>query len=305
MTPYWANDVATVYHGDALVVMPTLPPASVDLILTDPPFFRVKGEWWDRQWDSADGFLDWLGRLCQEWRRVLKPNGSLYCFASPRMAARVEVEIGKWFNVLNRITWRKPPFGTKAEMFDKDTMRAFFPASEAIIFAEQQMGPTVDYLRQECEAAGLTPEKLSGVLGFKETNGSIAPRRYLSANGFAPIAREHWAALQERTGRFLEDYDSVYRPFNGSPDAPYTDVWDFPTVQDYPGKHPCEKPLAMMHHIISVSTRPGAVVLDPTCGSGSSLVAAAEAGRQSIGIDVEERWCRRSAHRLSQPVLNF
>ena len=45
-------------------------------------------------------------------------------------------------------------------------------------------------------------------------------------------------------------------------DVPYTDVWEFPPVQYYPGKHPCEKPAAMMEHIIRSSSRPGDVVAD-------------------------------------------
>lgn len=127
---------AALYLGDALEVLRSLPDSSVDLIATDPPYFRVKGLAWDRAWDNAAGFIAWIGQLTDEWARVLKPNGSLYCFASPKMAARVEVEIGKRLEVLNRITWRKPPYSTKAEMFRKEDLRMFFPASEAVIFAE-------------------------------------------------------------------------------------------------------------------------------------------------------------------------
>ncbi|MCB0771446.1 MAG: site-specific DNA-methyltransferase, partial [Flavobacteriales bacterium] len=78
---------------------------SVDAIVTDPPYFRVKGEAWDNQWDSSEKFIEWIGQLSEQWQRILKPNGSLYCFASPRMAARVEVKIGERFNVLASITW--------------------------------------------------------------------------------------------------------------------------------------------------------------------------------------------------------
>ena len=44
-------------QGDCLDVLPTLEDSSVDLILTDPPYYKVKGEAWDRQWDTAAGFL--------------------------------------------------------------------------------------------------------------------------------------------------------------------------------------------------------------------------------------------------------
>ena len=53
---------------------------------------------------------------------MLKPNGSLYLFAATKYQARVELAVGKHFNVLNNIRWRKPDYSTKAEMFDKDAM---------------------------------------------------------------------------------------------------------------------------------------------------------------------------------------
>jgi adenine-specific DNA-methyltransferase len=77
-------------------------------VATDPPYYRVKGEAWDRQWDTPALFLAWVSALCEEWQRILRPNGSLYVFASPRMAARVEVTIAERFNVVNHITWQKP-----------------------------------------------------------------------------------------------------------------------------------------------------------------------------------------------------
>ena len=49
-----------VIEGDALAVMASMPDNSVDLIATDPPYFKVKGEWWDRQWDNPAAFIDWI-----------------------------------------------------------------------------------------------------------------------------------------------------------------------------------------------------------------------------------------------------
>jgi adenine-specific DNA-methyltransferase len=100
-------EVDRLVCGEARAEMGKLPANSVNLILVDPPYFKVKSEKWDNQWDSPALFLDWIGQLCQEWQRILKPNGSLYCFASPKMAARVEVKISEYFNILNRITWKK------------------------------------------------------------------------------------------------------------------------------------------------------------------------------------------------------
>ena len=125
----------TPYHGDCLEVLPTLEANSIDLILTDPPYFKVKNEAWDRQWDNRSAFIAWLGKVADEWQRILKPNGSVYVFASPQMAWHVEGMMRERFNVLNHVIWNKSG-GTRANQADKDILRCFFGNSERIIFAE-------------------------------------------------------------------------------------------------------------------------------------------------------------------------
>ena len=191
--PEWTSPdgLARVINGEALATLTTLPDASVALIATDPPYFRVKQSDWDRAWKSEREFLDWTGTVLDECRRVLKPNGSIYWFASPQMAWSVEGEVRKRFNMLANIRWRKPPFSTKAEMFVKEDLRAPFPASETILFAEQfgsdeaadgQAGYTSaceqtkrsifgDYLRSEFERASVTQRQVAAL--FPSATGGL------------------------------------------------------------------------------------------------------------------------------------
>ena len=81
-------------------------------------------------------------------------------------------------------------------------------------------------------------------------------------------------------------------------DVPYTDVWTFPTVQHYKGKHPCEKPLAMMEHIIRASTKPGAFVLDCFAGSGVTGQACRNLGRDFIGIERDAEYAALARMRI-------
>jgi DNA modification methylase len=60
--------------------------------------------------------------------------------------------------------------------------------------------------------------------------------------------------------------------------------------------HPSQKPVNLLAHIIS--KHEGASVLDPFAGSGSTLVAAQNMGRRSIGIEIEERYCEIAAKRI-------
>jgi site-specific DNA-methyltransferase (adenine-specific) len=66
-------------------------------------------------------------------------------------------------------------------------------------------------------------------------------------------------------------------------------------------QHPNQKPLDLMKHLVGKC--PTGVVLDPFMGSGTTLLAAKNLGRQSIGIEIEERYCEIAARRLAQEVL--
>jgi site-specific DNA-methyltransferase (adenine-specific) len=66
-----------------------------------------------------------------------------------------------------------------------------------------------------------------------------------------------------------------------------------------------QKPIGIVRPLIEYSCPPSGLVLDPMCGSGTSLVAAKELGRRAIGIDCRESQCEIAARRLQQEVMAF
>lgn len=67
-----------------------------------------------------------------------------------------------------------------------------------------------------------------------------------------------------------------------------TDVLDVPAINNMAAERtgwPTQKPLALLRLLVNACVRPGGVVLDPFCGSGTTLVAAVASGRRAIGID--------------------
>ncbi|WP_413732321.1 DNA-methyltransferase [Sodalis sp. RH20] len=332
---------AKLVHADSLSYIKTLPDNSIDLIATDPPYYRVKALAWDRQWDSVEDYLAWLDDMLVEFWRVLKPAGSMYLFCGSRLASDTELLVRQRFDVFNHIIWAKPSGQWKG--CRKEDLRSFFPATERIIFAghygaegyaKGQVGyaskckelkaqvfkPLIDYFRNARAALNISAAEINAATGtqmcshwFSESQWQLPkPEQYaalqklfakkaLAAGLACPLAglhcslRERYDALSETYSRLVEEYgelrqqyQNLRRPFAVTKEVPYTDVWTFPPVQSYPGKHPCEKPADMMRHIIQASSRPGDVVADFFMGSGAMVKAAIALGRKSIGVELEE-----------------
>lgn len=96
------------------------------------------------------------------------------------------------------------------------------------------------------------------------------------------------------------EYEDLRRPFAVTAAVPYTDVWFFPNVRAHPGKHPCEKPGALLRHIITASSRDGATVLDAFMGTGSTGIAARQLGRNFIGIELDADYHAIAERRIEE-----
>ncbi|MCP4362097.1 MAG: adenine-specific DNA-methyltransferase [Chloroflexi bacterium] len=108
----------TIYHGDALQALKSLPNESVDLIFADPPYNIGKryANFVDK-WSSDEEYVVW----CKEWLKsciaLLKPHGSLYVMASTQSMPFLDIYLRNRLEILSRIIWRYDSSGVQAQKY--------------------------------------------------------------------------------------------------------------------------------------------------------------------------------------------
>ena len=308
---------ALVAQGDSLALLRRLPDRSVSLILTDPPYHATKKQniHGDTAFAEDAHYLEWMAEYAIEWHRVLRPNGSLFCFCDSSMSARLDVMFSKSFNVLSHIVWTKPNDpgfdGWKGKM-KKEALRQWYPHSERILFAE----PAVDanlfrssfalFLRNARKQAGLSMHELTAKIG---AHGKVNHGGAVSnwEDGRNTPSRDQYEKMREalmETGKITQmpHYEDVIRPFVMDASKEFTDVWTFPSVRPYKGKHPAEKPSAMLDHAIEATTYPGDIVLDCFGGGGSTALAALKLKRRTLSIEIDAHWVSEIASRVEDAL---
>lgn len=88
----------TFLNCDCFDFLRTIPDESVDVILTDPPYYKIVKNEWDNQFLSMEHFQKWCECLALEFTRVLKPNGSFFGSA---MTKTLHIVRSCLINILN------------------------------------------------------------------------------------------------------------------------------------------------------------------------------------------------------------
>jgi site-specific DNA-methyltransferase (adenine-specific) len=239
----------TIYLGDCLDVLASMPENSVEVVFADPPYFLSndgitchagrmvsvnKGKW-DRSRGADENHefnRAWLA-ACQ---RVLTPNGTIWVSGTSHVIHSVGFAMQQLgFKLLNDITWVKPNPPPNL------SCRYFTHASETVIWA----------------AKGV---KSKHVFNYK-------------------LMRELAGGKQMKSVWSLQ--------------APSRDEKRF-------GKHPTQKPLGLLERIILASSNEGDTVLDPFMGSGTTLIAAAQLRRKTIGVEMSREYIDKALQRLGE-----
>lgn len=258
-----AGEGWSLVPGEALELLQRIPPASVDLAFVDPPYFLSNG-----------------GTTCRGGRRASVNKGSWDVSRGVEEDHAFHLE---WLRALQRAL---KPSGT---LWVSGTQHVIF----SIGFALQQLGYRL----------------LNTVTWFKpNASPSLACRFFTHSAEIvvwaSPVQSKplphvfNYRDMKAVTGKQMRDvWQLAERPEPGGKPV----VWSIPTPgprEKVHGRHPTQKPLALLERVVLASTVPGALVLDPFCGSGTTGVAAVMHGRRFVGIDRAPEYVDLATRRL-------
>ena len=240
-----------LYNGDCLEVMPAhVADHSVDLIVCDPPYGTTTINW--------DKTLP-LDALWAEYRRVLKPTGTVILFGSQPFTSDLVVSNRKWFKYC--LVWDKNKCGSPGLA----KIRPMKTHEDIVVFA-----PSRTTYNPQMEA------------------GEPYQRKSKRAEGYAPRCNEH--------GYGFKPLAEIVNAGTRYPKSVLKIPRDFSAQQQI---HPTQKPVALMKWLILTYSNPGDTVLDNTMGVGATGMAAKETGRNFVGIELGPKYFALAQERIA------
>jgi site-specific DNA-methyltransferase (adenine-specific) len=251
-------------------------------------------------------YLVMMAARLVELHRVLKPTGSLYLHCDPTASHYLKIILDTIFgpeNFRNEIVWLRHNARSTVGRWPRvhDTL-LFYTKSDSFLFRPLQVaadkaklphtlitGPDGQkYQTYELTAPGITQAGESGKPWRGHNTASMGrhwANNHATMNAWDVRGLIHWP----KNGGFPRRRDE--NPFVlDARKVTVGDVWvDVDRINQAAHErlgYPTQKPLALLERIISASSNPGDVILDPFCGCGTAVAAAEKLGRRWIGIDV-------------------
>jgi site-specific DNA-methyltransferase (adenine-specific) len=257
--------------ADALGLLRSLADASVDLAYADPPFATGQvrrgadstgvEHRFDDLLDDPDAYRAWLEPHLSELHRVLAPTGSLFLHLDHRMSAHARIALD---GVFGRTGFRNE-IVWRYGLGGRAPANAFARKHDVLLFYARGPANTFHRLR-----GGLTPAMAA---------------KYAHVDSYGRYQRAHGRRYYLKGGK------------------PFDSVWDIPsiapTARERTG-YPTQKPLALLERAVAATTDPGALVIDPFVGSGTTAVAAQRLGRRFVAGDCSQQAISVTCSRLQR-----
>ncbi len=316
-----------IHCADNLQKLRELPAESVDLVYIDPSFdigVDVEGtfEWGDTlpvTWNSTakvSQHIELMRPRVVAIREALKESGSLYYQCDWRIDAYVRIMLDDIFgrgNLHSHVIWRRDAAKHWMSRTFQNTHDSilFYSKSKEYKFNPQYLPRDVGYIESYYKYTEPETSRRYRLVPLTAPSKG-APHLTYDFLGVTRTWRwkkermeEEYAKgliVQTKAGavpmlkRYLDEQEGV------PVDNLWTDIMPLRSRSDEGTGYPTQKPLELLERIIKASTNEGDIVLDPFCGSGTSLVAAQKLGRRWIGIDISPTACQISAKRMEKYV---
>ncbi len=225
-------------------------------------------------WSEADRripqeYYEWCSAWVPLCLRALKPGASVLIFAGRRLSHRCICAFEDCgFTLKDILAWMRPRAPHRAQR-----MSVVFEKRGDEKMAEKWKGWRLGNLRPVFEP----------VLWFTKP--------YAIGTTIADNALTH------QVGGYNEE---AFVRYNTEPN----NVLEFGFVSNESGLHPTQKPVLLMQALVELTTQPGQIIVDPFCGSGSTLVAARNTGRRFLGCDISEEYCAIAKNRLESDLFS-
>jgi site-specific DNA-methyltransferase (adenine-specific) len=308
-----------------------LPDKCANLIIADPPYFEVKGEF-DFIWSSFEEYLIDVEKWAEECKRILADNGTLFWYGDDKRIAYAQIIMDKKFNLINNLVWNK---GSFMGLEKSEGLRSFAPCTERILmYSNDQYNLTQcvfhirDYIRQEIERAKgkIVLKDVNTALGTATNGGGVASA-CLSLDKSEPTMitkemyeklqqwlnsekkeyeylRKEYEQLRKEYEQLRKEYEQLRSPFNNTMNL--QEVLNFSNEAQKTGSkylHDTVKPETMTRALIQTCSRKGDLVVVPFAGSGTECAMSAKEKRNFIGFDINPNYVEM-ANRRSKKILN-
>lgn len=290
-------EIDTCINGECIEQMRQLAPNSIDLVIADPPYWKVVGEKWDYQWRTEEDYVEWSLKWIEEVARVLRIGGTFYCFGYFRTLALLVPHLKEMgLELRQQIIVDKGMRSVSGRATKK--YKIFPNVTESILFIIKDNKKFVKpFLKSRQTALGMSAKQINEALGVKSNGGGMWSI-YTGKNVCEQFPTEAlWNKLSEVLD-FECPYDRVAQTFH--PQMGFTDVWTDIDFYKERHLHPTQKPLKLVRRLIDASSNVGDLVLDPFSGSGTTQLCCKQSGRHYIGIEIDEKYYRIGLARLQE-----
>jgi len=317
-----------VIHGDFL--NNTLPEKCAALIIADPPYFEVKGEF-DFVWKTFDDYLIDVEKWAIECKRLLAENGTLYWFGGSKRIAYIQIILDKYFGLVNNLVWEKAETDGLFGSTGSEQLRSYPNSTERILMYSNDVYNLTqcvysirDYIRAEIKRARgkIILKEVNEVLGTATNGGGVASaclsldkaepamftkemyqklQVWLNGGKEYEYLRKEYEELRKEYEELRKEYEELRRPFeNVTKSTEILKVRFKPSEYD----HPTVKPERLARLLILTSSRKNDLVLVPFAGSGTEIAMSVKEGRKAIGYDINEKYVNMSNKRI-EAVKDF